>query len=79
MKKTGMITWRWEKPDRQANECLDTFIYCSAAMIKHGCSWISDEGWAKLEDELETPSRLAPGAKRIAKTPAQIIADQLAQ
>jgi phage terminase large subunit GpA-like protein len=33
-KRLGQIIWRWEKPDRQANEVLDGFIYASAAAIK---------------------------------------------
>lgn len=54
-KRLGQIIWRWEKPDRQANEMLDGFIYASAAAIKHGVNWISDHGWARLEAELESP------------------------
>jgi phage terminase large subunit GpA-like protein len=54
-KRLGQIIWRWEKPDRQANEVLDGFIYASAAAIKHGVNWISDHGWQRLEAELEAP------------------------
>jgi phage terminase large subunit GpA-like protein len=54
-KRMGQIVWKWEKPDRQANECLDCTIYASAAAIKHGVNWISDTGWRNLEADLETP------------------------
>jgi phage terminase large subunit GpA-like protein len=54
-KRMGVVIWKWEKPDRQANECLDCTIYASAAAIKHGVNWISDTGWRNLEAELETP------------------------
>jgi phage terminase large subunit GpA-like protein len=69
VKKMGQITWRWEKPDRQSNEMLDTFVYAMAAQVKHGCAWISDERWRELEALCEgTP---APPRK-------QSIAEQLA-
>jgi phage terminase large subunit GpA-like protein len=54
-RRMGQVVWKWEKPDRQANECLDCTIYASAAAIKHGVNWISDTGWRRLEAELETP------------------------
>jgi len=54
-KRMGQLIWKWEKPDRQANESLDCVIYASAAAIKHGVNWISDTGWRNLEAELETP------------------------
>ena len=54
-KRLGQIVWRWENPDRQANEMLDAVIYASAAAIKHGVNWISDHGWQRLEAELESP------------------------
>jgi phage terminase large subunit GpA-like protein len=28
-----------------ANEMHDTFLYASAAAIKYGVNWISDQGW----------------------------------
>jgi phage terminase large subunit GpA-like protein len=31
VKRMGQIIWKWEKPDRQANEMLDSMIYASAA------------------------------------------------
>jgi phage terminase large subunit GpA-like protein len=78
VKKMGQITWRWQKPDRQSNEMLDTYVYAMAAQVKHGCAWISDEGWRKLAEEIETPQQpLRPGEKRVVKTRAQSIADQL--
>ena len=54
-KRMGVTAYRWEKPDRQANEMHDTFLYASAAAIKYGVNWISDQGWARLRSELETP------------------------
>jgi phage terminase large subunit GpA-like protein len=77
-KRMGQIVWRWEKPERQANECLDCVVYASAAAIKHGVNWISDVGWRKLESELETPAiSPKPGEKRTALTPAERIAGLL--
>jgi phage terminase large subunit GpA-like protein len=70
-KRMGQIVWRWEKPDRQANEILDAIVYASAAAIKHGVNWISDTGWQKLEAEWEAPAA-APA------TPKRSIASQLA-
>ena len=35
-RRFGQTIWRWEKPDKAANECLDTMIYCAAAAVKHG-------------------------------------------
>ena len=29
--------------------------YASAAAIKYGVNWITDQGWARLRAELETP------------------------
>jgi phage terminase large subunit GpA-like protein len=54
-KRMGQIVWKWEKPDRAKNECLDCTIYASAAAIKYGVNWISDVGWRNLEADLETP------------------------
>ena len=77
-KSMGQIVWRWEKPDRQANEILDCVIYASSAAIKYGANWISDVGWKRLVDELETPPRpLKPGEKRVVKTRAESLAEQL--
>ena len=52
-RRFGQTIWRWEKPDKAANECLDTMIYCAAAAVKHGVNWISDKGWEKLEAKFE--------------------------
>jgi phage terminase large subunit GpA-like protein len=49
VKKMGQITWRWEKPDRQSNEMLDTYVYAMAAQVKFGCSWVSADRWSELE------------------------------
>ena len=76
-KRMGVIVYRWEKPDRQANEMHDTFLYASAAAIKHGVNWISDQGWARLRAELEATPVLAEGGsvRRVGVTKS--IADQL--
>ena len=54
-KRMGVTAYRWEKPDRQANEMHDCFLYASAAAIKYGVNWVSDQGWVRLRAELETP------------------------
>lgn len=55
-KRFGQIVWHWEKPDRQPNEAMDTFVYASAAAIKHGVNWISDVGWQRLRAQREAPT-----------------------
>ena len=72
-KRMGVIVYRWEKSDRQANEMRDTILYASAA----GVNWISDQGWARLRAELEAPPVLAEGGsvRRVGVTKS--IADQL--
>jgi terminase, large subunit len=63
VKKMGQITWRWEKPDRQSNEMLDTYVYAMAAQVKYGCAWISAERWRELETQCSGAASpvLAPG------------------
>jgi len=74
-KRMGVIAYRWEKPDRQANEMHDCFLYASAAAIKYGVNWISDQGWVRLRAELETPVRAdASPAPKVHKS----LASQLA-
>ena len=53
VKRMGTIVYRWDKPDRQANECHDTAIYAIAAGIKYGVNWISDAGWAERRATFE--------------------------
>ena len=65
VKKMGQITWRWEKPDRQANEMLDTFIYSAAAQVKYGCSWISAERWRELEAWCSGGGETTPSGKPV--------------
>jgi len=62
--RMGQILWRWEKPDRQANEMLDCMLYATAAAIKHGVNWMSDTGWAKLRAEAgdDAPVSMPPAA-----------------
>jgi phage terminase large subunit GpA-like protein len=76
VKKMGQVVWRWEKPDRQANEMLDCYVYGMAAQVKYGCAWISGERWRELETEIDTPGR-ALGEKIVAGTRAQAIAAML--
>ena len=66
IRRMGQTIFRWEKvSDRQANECLDTFIYAEAAMVKYGCAWISDARWIELETELgPMSSSVAPLSQR---------------
>ena len=54
-KRMGVVAYRWEKPDKQANEMHDCFLYASAAAYKHGVNHISDVGWSNLRAELEGP------------------------
>ena len=68
VKRMGMTVFRWEKAEKQANEALDTFVYSSAAAIKHGVNWISDLGWQKLRAELETPMPKHDGKPRVFRT-----------
>jgi phage terminase large subunit GpA-like protein len=67
VKRLGQTIWKWEKPDRQANKCLDTMIYASAAAIKFGVNWLGERHLAELEASLEPPAKGAappPAAKR---------------
>jgi phage terminase large subunit GpA-like protein len=76
-KRMGVIAYRWEKPDRQANEMHDCFLYASAAAIKYGANWISDQGWAMLRAELEAATPREGGAVRemgTAKSIASVLA-----
>jgi phage terminase large subunit GpA-like protein len=60
-RRMGTIVYTWEKiSDRAANEMHDTFLYALAGAIKFGVSFISDEGWARLREELEKPTPLPP-------------------
>jgi phage terminase large subunit GpA-like protein len=65
-KRMGVVAYRWEKLDRQANEAHDTFLYASAAGLKYGVNFISDEGWARRRAELEaaTPPTQAGRTRR---------------
>ena len=78
VKRMGQIIWKWEKPERQANEMLDTMVYATSAALKHGVNWISDQGWQKLREERETYPPIGdqpktPGGRR------GVIAAQLAR
>jgi phage terminase large subunit GpA-like protein len=75
------IVYTWDKPDGQANEQHDVFIYAIAASYKVGVHGISDEGWAQRRAALEAPLLLsgAPGELLIAPAPRRSIASQLAR
>jgi phage terminase large subunit GpA-like protein len=60
-KRMGVLAYRWEKPDKQANEMHDTFLYASAAAIKYGVNFISDQGWAQRRAEFEAPESAGGG------------------
>jgi phage terminase large subunit GpA-like protein len=60
-KRMGVMAYRWEKPDKQANEMHDTFLYASAAAIKYGVNFISDQGWAQRRAEFEAPESAGGG------------------
>jgi len=54
-KIAGQTIWRWEKPDRQANEMLDCAIYSTAAALKYGINGMSEPGWRYLEAKYDPP------------------------
>jgi phage terminase large subunit GpA-like protein len=60
-KRNGFTVYQWEKPDRQDNEALDTFVQATGAAIKYGVYGLSDIGWAKIETERETPAQADQG------------------
>ena len=78
VKRMGQIAWVWQKPERQPNEMLDCMVYAIAASLKHGTSWISDQGWAKLKAELETPLPKDHGKPKVYRT-ATAAASELAR
>jgi terminase, large subunit len=53
IKRMGQTVFRWVKPERAANECLDCTIYASAAALKYGVHRFSDEYWRQLREDLE--------------------------
>jgi phage terminase large subunit GpA-like protein len=70
VKRLGQVVFRWEKvSDRQSNELLDAYVYCQAAMARHGVNWISAERWAQLEAQCSGSP--APARKSL----AEVIAD----
>jgi phage terminase large subunit GpA-like protein len=75
-KRMGVMAYRWEKPDKQANEMHDTFLYASAAAIKYGVNFISDQGWAQRRAEFEAPE--SAGGGRFAVTEPTPLWRQLA-
>lgn len=69
-KSRGMISYRWERSDAQANEIHDAFIYASAAAYKYGVGFISDQGWAQRRAELETPPSFNGGRVVVRERPS---------
>jgi phage terminase large subunit GpA-like protein len=70
-KRFGQTIWRWEKiSDRQSNEMLDCLIYATAAAIKAGVSGISEQGWNRLEAQIDTPVEHAAAAAAAPPRPA---------
>jgi phage terminase large subunit GpA-like protein len=74
IKRMGATIFRWEKPDRQANEMHDCMLYATAAGLKHGVNFISDQGWAKLRAELESPAPQPPQPGRIRRSITDFLA-----
>ena len=64
-KRMGVIAYRWEKPDRQANEMHDCFLYASAAAIKYGD--LETAAGAELIEIVEMQST-APHSLNLAET-----------
>ena len=66
---TAFTVYRWTKDDRQDNEALDTAIIATGAAIRFGVYGLSDQGWAKLRTDRETPIAAKPplgaGEKRV--------------
>ena len=69
VKRHGFQVFRWTKDDRQDNEALDTAIIATGAAIRFGAYGLSDQGWAKLRTDRETPIAAKPplgaGEKRV--------------
>ena len=66
VKRHGFTVYRWTKDDRQDNEALDTAIIATGAAIRFGAYGLSDQSWAKLRIERETPIAVKlPGEKRV--------------
>ena len=65
VKRMGQIVWKWEKPDRQANEMLDAMIYATLISPYTGWKWAKWPsgaiGWVpsavELPDALRVQSR----------------------
>jgi phage terminase large subunit GpA-like protein len=64
VKRMGATVFRWEKPDRQANEMHDCMLYATAGGLRFGINFISDVGWAQRRAELEAPSGEQPLPRR---------------
>jgi phage terminase large subunit GpA-like protein len=55
IKRHGFTVFRWTKPERQANEALDTCLQATAAAIRAGVYGLSDLAWNELEAKRESP------------------------
>ena len=59
---------------RQANEMLDTMIYCTAAAIKFGVNWLSDVTWnARSRRGWNRRFRSRAGSRRVRTVRQKII------
>jgi phage terminase large subunit GpA-like protein len=55
VQKKGFTVYQWVKDPKQANEGLDTHLQAEAAAIKLGVRSLTEESWARLAAERETP------------------------
>ena len=64
-KRMGVTAFRWEKTsDRQPNEMHDCAIYATAAGLRCGVNFITPEGWAERQEQLESASPPPPRERR---------------
>ena len=64
----AVIAYRWEKPDRQANEMHDCFLNACAAAIKYSVNWISDQRRGRRK-KAELGAALAQPRRGVGKAP----------
>jgi phage terminase large subunit GpA-like protein len=69
----GALVFGGQKNDRQRNEMHDCFLYATAAGLRHGVNFVSDQGWARLRAELEAPAPL-PEAGRVRRSISELLA-----
>ena len=74
VKRHGFTVYRWTKDDRQDNEALDTAIVATGAAIRFGAYGLSDQSWAKLRLDRETPIGAKPEAAQLQQSLASRLA-----